>query len=910
MDNNLALINEFLIESFENLSQINSKLFHFEKNPQDKEILNDIYRTIHTLKGSASFLGFKKLQEITHSTENILDLIRSDQVKLNSHLVDILLKSFDFCMTILKNVEKNQTEGDINTKEMNLILLATLEKLAKGDLSLSALSSKFTHELVSENSSHYKDLSKKSEIQTGPTASLVLEEEIKEVIGAKDNNELKEHKESTITDSVVRVNVKLLDKIMNVVGELVLNRNQILQYSNKQESPDLSRLTQQLDIITSELQTEIMLTRMQPIGSVLQKFERVIRDLAKDQGKKIKLKISGQDTELDKTLIEAIKDPLTHIIRNAADHGLENPEERKQSGKNPEGQISIRAYHESGQVTIEISDDGKGINRERVLAKAVEKNLISKEQSLKYSEGQILNLIFLPGFSTAEKVTNISGRGVGMDVVKTNIEKIGGSVQIQSELGHGTTFKLKIPLTLAIVPALMVKSKSEIFAIPQINLVELVRFEQKENIKITEKIHDAEFIRLRGNLIPIFRINQFLKLDQVAQKSEMLSKPLEKNSITQEEANSNQTTQHQDDLNIVILNAEGQVFGLVVDSILDTQEIVVKPLDRILKELNTFAGATVLGDGSVALIVDALGFYNSTGYSQGKHQELQDQESNQEINNGEKQDLLLVRLNDNKTYAIPLSLVSRLEEFSQDQLEYTGSQPIMRYLDRPMPLLNLEKTLKMKQAWVLEAGDGGKTFSSVVINLKRTNYGLIVKEILDIAITDANISSNVVDRDGILGTVFVNEKIISLLDIYKIIELQNLGAKSFQRVQENDRFPNTKVLLVDDSPLYRKMESDALSELGIQLLIAKDGVEALEILDSNSDIKLVVSDIEMPRMNGFELAQKIRTHKVYSKVPIIAVSTRVSDKDLEEGRKVGFSLHLEKLKKDELLDKVQSFLRA
>lgn len=902
MDNNLALINEFLIESFDNLSQINSKLFEFEKNPKDKEILNEIYRTIHTLKGSASFLGFKKLQEVTHLSESILDLIRSNKARLDSKLVDTLLKSFDFCNVILKNIEKTQKEGDVESKELSLLLLVTLERLSASDAQLIKTDKNFNKDLLKEIDL-YAEVANVSEI-------LPQVEEVKSVVAqVVAEPEHKDVKDTAITDSVVRVNVKLLDKIMNVVGELVLNRNQILQFSNKQDNPDLSRLTQQLDVITSELQNEIMLTRMQPIGSVLNKFDRVIRDLAKDQGKKIRLKISGQETELDKTLIEAIKDPLTHILRNAADHGLESPDERKVSGKNPEGTISIRAYHEGGQVNIEIADDGKGINKDKIVAKAIEKGLINKEQSLKLSESQILNLIFLPGFSTAEKITNISGRGVGMDVVKTNIEKIGGSVHIHSVLGAGTTFKLKIPLTLAIVPALMVQSKGETFAIPQINLVELVRLENREGKQTTEKIHDAEFFRLRGNLIPIFRLNDFLKLESVAQKSSKLKTSLYENKVYNQQS---EKVFVDDALNVVILNAEGQIFGLVVDNILDTQEIVVKPLDRMLKDLSSFAGATVLGDGSVSLIIDALGFYNSTGYSSGKHQEIVSSDDQvQQNQNLEKQDLLLIKLEDENTYAIPLSLVSRLEEFKEKQLEFTGTQPIIRYLDKPLPLINIEKTLNLKHEWVLAQKSKASLISSVVVNIKRTNYGLVVKEIVDIALTDSSINSNVVDREGILGTVFVQDKIISLLDIYKLIELQHLGIPSQTNAYVSDfkSLKKYKVLLAEDSPLYRKMESDALNELGVQLIVAKDGAEAYDYLDKNGPVDLIVTDIEMPRLNGFELAQKIRANLKLKNIPIIAVSTKISEKDIQEGKKSGFDLHLEKLKKDELIENVQNYLR-
>ncbi|MDD4976447.1 MAG: chemotaxis protein CheW, partial [Bacteriovorax sp.] len=646
-----------------------------------------------------------------------------------------------------------------------------------------------------------------------------------------------------------------------------------------------NRLAQQLNIITTELQTDIMTTRMQPVGSVLSKFERIVRDLARSQNKKIALEIIGKDTELDKTLLEAIRDPLTHLIRNSVDHGVELPEDRIKKGKNEEGKITIRSYHEGGQVTIEIKDDGNGIDPQRILEKAIQKGIVSSEQGPKMSARQILNIIFMPGFSTAEQITNISGRGVGMDVVKSNIEKIGGSVDITSNVGEGTTFKLKIPLTLAIVPALVIQDKNETFAIPQINLVELVRLEGEESRKQLEILHDSEFFRLRGNLIPIFRLSESLKLEQQAG-----------------------TNQEDDFINIVILSAEGRVYGLIVDSILDTEEIVVKPLSKKLKNLSFFAGATIMGDGRVALIIDALGFFNTVdrGHGQKADHLLAEAKELQAYGN-EDQEVLLCSLGDNRNYAIPLMLVNRLEEFHSNQIEWSGDQALMKYGNIPMPLINLEKSLKLKGLSMLESIKGNEDFTiaCVVVKIRNHFFGLVVDSIKDIAISEGGISSDSVDRNGLLGTIFTNQKTISLLDIHGIIDMQKLGKNVYSKKQNGN---NGRILVVEDSPLYRKVLKDFLEECGYEVALASNGREGIDFLERGEVVDLIILDIEMPIMNGWDCSKEIRnSNKKYSTVPIIAISSRISAQDKAKGLSVGFTQHLEKLNKEEVLKSVSNY---
>lgn len=1003
-----ALKNEFLLESFENLSTINEDLTQIEKDPENNDLLNKLYRTVHTMKGSASFLGYKKLQDITHSAENLLDALREGEFLINSEIIDTLLNCFDICHLILKNLENEDTEGDVdiesNKQQLEKLLLghgslnssgekpnaqletkeSTQEELVTDDELTSLISG---HRTMNEGGSIKEEDTPKKEMapiknepeeDDGGLSAAALES-LKELVGdgkidasvmtdlqnmaaenqgevSKEEPELatpiapgpkeetpkvepeppkieeqksvvteikkqapinNDDQKKSIADSFVRVNVKVLDKIMNVVGELVLNRNQILQFSNLKEDHEFNKLAQQLNTITSELQSEVMSTRMQPIGSILTKFERLVRDFSRQNEKRITLKLSGQDTELDKTLIEAIKDPLVHIIRNACDHGMETIEEREKTSKSPEGTVHIKAYNESGQVTIEIVDDGRGLDREKIGKKAIEKEVITQEKYEKMSDTQVFNLIFAPGFSTAEKITNISGRGVGMDVVKTNIEKIGGSVIVTSELGVGTTFKLRIPLTLAIVPALIIKTDNESFAIPQLNLVELVRLETREEKMQIESIQGSEFLKLRGDLTPVFRLSEKLSLEEVHRKTVALQSVVEEIHGHEDTSENEETDQNvnEEAYNIVILSAENHFFGIIVDEILDTEEIVVKPLSSSLKHLTLFGGATIMGDGKVALILDALGFLNtihdSWQNSATEEENIIGYSEQQSIDGTETQENLLFRSFDGREYAVPLALVSRLEEFEVSKIEVTGQQPIVRYLNSPMPLIDIEKTLRLEGKSPLEDYKNSEyeALSCIVTSIQGKNFGIVVKEVLDISIDKVLIDDTAVDREGILGTVFIHDRTISLIDLYAVIEAQNIGNFKKQKDKlKNQKLRGKSILVIDDSPMYRKMESDLLIEMGFDVITANHGEDALRLME-NHQFDLIVTDIEMPYLNGYEFAEKVRAGGGGQvDVPILALSTRCSEKDIEKGLKSGFNFHMEKFKKFEVAEKVTEML--
>jgi two-component system chemotaxis sensor kinase CheA len=544
--------------------------------------------------------------------------------------------------------------------------------------------------------------------------------------------------------------------LMDQVGELVLARNRIMQFTTHQEDRSVIAAYQRLDQITSELQERVMKTRMQPIGTIWNKFPRVVRDLARECGKQVNLIMDGEGTELDRTLIEAIRDPLTHLVRNAVDHGVETPEVRKQAGKSEAGNLYLRAFHEGGQVNIGISDDGGGIDPQKLVRRAVERNLITAGQAAQMSEREIFDLIFAPGFSTAETVTNVSGRGVGMDVVKTNIEKINGTIDVQSQVGSGSTIRIKIPLTLAIIPALIIRCAGDRYAIPQSSLIELVRLEGDDADSKIETIHDAPVYRLRGKLLPLVYLHDELAVEQDTLK------------------------EHRDDdhqvIHIVVLEAEERQFGLVVENVLDTEEIVVKPLGKQLKDISVFAGATIMGDGNVALILDVLGLAQRAQVVSEQRAALQaDTTKRDHVQVDRYQTLLLLESAAGERMALPLSRVTRLEKFALTDIERFGPCEAVQYWGQVMPLIYLSHCLSGGEigSSATDAVDAAQeTREVVVLAMESRSIGLVVDRILD-TVQDAFDIQPLRSRQGVIGTFVVQGQVTELLDLDEIIQIAN-----------------------------------------------------------------------------------------------------------------------------------------
>ena len=789
-DNDSDIVKDFLVESYENLDRLDRDLVGLEKNPHDKDALAGVFRTIHTIKGTCGFLGFNKLEKVAHVGENLLTRLRDGQLTLNPELTTALLGMVDAVRQMLKEIQSTGQDGEIDYPELreNLTRLqqvgasaeapaqpqpegpppAAEEAIAAAsseDVELSAASvsgkpaapkARKVARVRRTKAQMDEGTSSGSPVEAAPGHAEQAGAKHEDAAAPQQTPEFRPH--DTVAETI-RVGVNVLDKLMTLVGELVLARNQLLQISNTVEDASLQAVSQRMNLIATELQEGVMKTRMQPIGNIWSQFPRTVRDVALGCGKEVEIEMEGKETELDKTIIEAIKDPLTHLVRNSVDHGIELPAERVKAGKDRTGRLILRAFHEGGQVNIEITDDGAGLNVERLRKKALERAVITAEQAARMTEREIFNLIFLPGFSTAEKVTNVSGRGVGMDVVKTNVEKIGGTVDVQSTAGHGTTVRVKIPLTLAIIPALVVTCGGDRYAIPQVSLLELVRLEADEVEKAVELVHGAPVYRLRGRLLPLVYLNRELKLA----------------------ADPRSAAENDGSVNIVVLQADERQFGLVVDHINDTEEIVVKPLRKQLKTVKTFAGSSIMGDGKVALILDVLGLaQRASVVTETRDRALAEKATASGAAAEEKQTFLLFAGPGDSRMAIPLSTLARLEEFPVAQVEMSGSQWVTQYRGQILPLIRLEVVLEERRN-KLRAMQAPPTADSppiqvLVLTDEGRSFGLVVERIVDIVEDRADVKS-AATRASVLYSVVIGDRVTELLDIPAILRSADLNAK-------------------------------------------------------------------------------------------------------------------------------------
>jgi two-component system chemotaxis sensor kinase CheA len=768
------IVKDFLVESYENLDRLDRDLVGLEKNPRDREALAGVFRTIHTIKGTCGFLGFGKLEKVAHVGENLLTRLRDGQLTLNPEITTALLGMVDAVRLMLKEIESTGGDGEVDYPELRETL-TRLQQMPEEQSRSEVVAAPADPALDGVTAAIGEILMQRAGVTPVQIQIAALQQEqgdprrLGEILVAQGSArsgdvvdalrvQQSQGAQASAVDSTVRVNVGLLDKVMTLVGELVLARNQVLQFAGRMKDAGFLAVSQRLNLITTELQEGVMKTRMQPIGNIWGQFPRTVRDVALGCGKQVNIVMEGKETELDKTIIEAIKDPLTHLVRNSVDHGIEFPEQRVKAGKDCAGRLILRAFHEGGQVNIEISDDGGGLNVERIRKKAVERGVISAEQAMRMTEHEIFNLIFLPGFSTAEKVTNVSGRGVGMDVVKTNVERIGGSVDVQSTSGQGTTVRVKIPLTLAIIPALVVTCGGDRYAIPQVSLLELVRLDGDKAGKAIELVHGAPVYRLRGRLLPLVYLNRELKLSVEA----------------------NASSKSDGAVNIVVLQADERQFGLVVDQILDTEEIVVKPLRKQLKTIKTFVGSSIMGDGKVALILDVLGLAQKASVvREGRERSLIDKVADAAGTAGEKQTFLLFAGPGDSRMAIPLSTLARLEEFSVAQVEMSGRQWVTQYRGQILPLIRLsvvmeERRNKVRALQAPPAPDAGP-IQVLVLTHEGRAFGLVVEQILDIVEDRAEIKS-AATRPSVLYSVVIGDRVTELLDIPAILRGADLGA--------------------------------------------------------------------------------------------------------------------------------------
>ena len=1058
----------YVEESLDHLSEIESDLLTIEEGGKDVDVdlVNNVFRAAHSIKGGAGFMGLTSIKELSHSLENVLGLIRNLELTPDPNKISVLLKGFDQLEHLLNNVDTSnetdisdhlealeqitesglseeehesvtelvdivlpdgrifpevflheikrlQDEGknlfvaeydlieDIHQKDKNPItLIANLEKtgtildtriglesagtlkdktpparipfqilfasIIEHDMTetLFEIDRKYIHHItddmmVAAGESDVARAGRFIDKQADRTSKKTNEEsaagqktagvrsgaetdsgkKTQKTAPAAQNQEEEEKTEaaaqqaslSSKAQSSLRVNVNLLDTLMNLAGELVLSRNQLLQGISSSNGKATEQSSQRIDMITSELQEAIMKTRMQPIANVFNKFTRIVRDLSRDLSKSIELDIQGKEVELDKTILESINDPLTHLVRNSVDHGIEPPEVREQVGKEPTGRIELKAFHDAGQVNIVISDDGKGLDPDKIAQIAISKDLVTENQVDEMSQKERTELIFKPGFSTAEKVTDVSGRGVGMGVVVTNIEALGGIIELDSSVGKGTDIQIKLPLTLAIIPSQITAVGTEKYAVPQVNLDELLRIPASQVKHRVEKVGDAAVVRLRGHLLPLLNLADILGINKTYIDPETnAEKPDRRRNVADRRSRELGETDPADDpealaddrrekrdsdrryradsaLNIAVVSAGSFKYGLVVDELHDSEEIVVKPVGRHLKKCDAYAGATIMGDGKVALILDIsnlaqMAELNAVATKKSVRKEMETEEDSRK----EKAAMLTFRNAENEYFAAPLNLVERIERFDASAIEEVGDRKVIQYRGGSLPLYEISQVANVKPL------PGKEQQEVIVFMVKGRELGLMVTPPVDALEVVLDVDESTLKQPSISGSMIINEKTTLLIDIFEFIKQVN--PEWFEKDAETREHITTEgeektILFAEDSAFFRKQVKNFMTEDGFKVLEAEDGRIAYELLKERAEeIDLVVTDLEMPNMDGFELTRKIKQDPSFSHLSVIALTSLASEAHVEKGKKAGIDEYEIKLDREKLMKIIKQYL--
>ena len=1031
------LLNEFLTETSESLESLDVELVKLEQNPNDLELLSNIFRLVHTIKGTCGFLGLPRLEAVAHAGENVLGNFRDGSQEVTPEAVSLILESLDCIKSLLSALEATEAEpegddsalisrldmmyragkaggdgagavappaptagpatakesgtlyerlggaspvdaaveilyrkiladpdlarffegvdmirlqgrqvefmvkalggpdeyvgGDIRAVHKRLVdqgmtgdhfdkvagyLVASLQELEVGQSLIDEIIA-----VVATTRDDVLNLSDGAEAPQAEAPGEAVPEAPVEALKSPsvsgsspivETAEDTQSKESAVANQSIRVNVDLLENLMTMVSELVLTRNQLMQMVRKHDDSEFLVPLQRLSHVTTDLQEGVMKTRMQPIGNAWGKLPRIVRDIGLELGKKINLQMIGAETELDRQVLELIKDPLTHMVRNSGDHGLETTEDRIAAGKPEIGNVVLRAFHEGGHIIIEISDDGRGINIANVKRKILSSGLATEADLEAMSEKQIQRFIFKAGFSTAEKVTNVSGRGVGMDVVRTNIERIGGSIEMLSVEGKGSTFTIKIPLTLAIVSALIVECCGERFAIPQLSVVELVRISSATENRI-ETIKDTKVLRLRNRLLPLVSLAELLKLKD-PNKDSVFGEAAEPAASGEQGAEARPaddapassitanivSKENTDEIFIVVAQVGTHTLGVIVDRVFDTEEIVVKPVAPILRHISFYSGNTILGDGRVIMILDPNGIAAAAGdiSISDRHEAT---ETNSNATKSDKVELLIFRAGGTEPKAVPLALIARLEEIDVSAIEFSNGVPLVQYRGHLMPLLSFDETLNIPET--------GRQPVLVFTDRDR-NMGLMVDEIIDIVEDNVDVELRSA-TDGVIGGAVVAGKATDIIDASEFLT-RAFGDWFGTREQKSHLEAETanRVLLIDDSPFFRNLLTPLLTAAGYQVTTADSADNALTLRDAGEVFDIIVSDIEMPGMNGFEFAENVRLEGAWMETPIVALSSHTSDVDLDKGRAAGFDDYVAKLDRDALLESLSQSLTS
>ncbi len=866
------LLTDFLTETNESLAELDVALITLERTPDDADTLSLIFRLVHTIKGTCGFLGLPRLEHVAHAAENVLGKLRDHTLSVNPAIVSQVLAALDRIKMIVAalGVSGAEPAGDDSP------LIAALNAMAAGEAAAPAPEPVAPPAAVVEPPPPVAAAPPPvavapppPPVEAPPPPPTIAREPapMEDAAGPAAAPQ-------QAAGQTIRVTVDVLEDLMTLVSELVLTRNQLLQLARGQDDSGFTVPLQRLSHITSELQEGVMKTRMQPIGNAWNKLPRLVRDLSQELHKKIELTMLGAETELDRQVLELIKDPLTHMVRNSGDHGLEAPADRRAAGKSETGRITLNAFHEGGHIILEISDDGRGLPVERIKAKAIANNLATEAELATMSDAQIQRFIFRAGFSTAAQVSAVSGRGVGMDVVKTNIEKIGGTIDLKSIPGQGTTFTIKIPLTLAIVSALIVEAGGERFAIPQLSVVELVRAQREGeqangSESVIERINDTPVLRLRDRLLPLVSLNSLLSLGGEVRD--------ERGAY------------------IVVTQVGASLLGIIVDKVFDTEEIVVKPVAPILRHVTMFSGNTILGDGSVIMILDPNGIARGTGVAAGGDSKTAKSAMTDFARSSEKTAMLLFRAGGDQKMAVPLGLVARLEDVPRDKIEISCGNPVMQYRGKLMPLVPLSgvvDTERPRQPLLVFAD-------------KEHAMGLMVDEIVDV-VEDRLEIELAGARPGLLGTAVIAGQAIDVLDT--MYWLTQASQDWFQDARQEAQQRRSSLLIVEDSDFFRQLLGPTLGAAGFEVRTVAGAEDALRLRDAGAMFDAIVSDIEMPGMDGLEFARTVRSGGPWASLPMIALTAHTEPQQVEAGRDAGFTDYVTKFNRDSLVSSLRECL--
>jgi two-component system chemotaxis sensor kinase CheA len=994
---------EFLVQAREYVEKIEEDLISLERRPDgdNSELIADVFRAIHSIKGAAGFMGFPKIAELSHVMETMLQMMRSGGIRPEPRFIDALLSGLDTLRILLDDLGRSNdidiapvrerlsdlTRGasspeirkDMDTRvclsgisgqpadfEINRFMLNNIllthnhlyiltynlheiqnlqgitplslsrrllkeglivdTKLETGAVSLDQdltamplnylvlYAANLDLEKVGDTACLNK--SRITQVDTSECGPGVIQKPVpipaslqKEDISVRPEPsepsrrvEKKEvespgqdqvfPKESHETETI-RVKVDVLDRLMELAGELVLVRNQQILSLEKYDS-SLRRISRRLDMVTSELQETIMRTRMQPLGNIFAKLPRIVRDLSAKLNKPIEISISGSEVELDKTILESLNDPLLHIIRNCCDHGIESPEQRKKAEKSETGMILVEACHEAGQISIRIKDDGRGIDPEKIRTKVVEKGFKSEAEISLMGDKEILSLVLMSGFSTSNGLSEVSGRGVGMDVVKTAADHLGGSVEIESAVGKGTTIHLRLPLTLAIIPCLIVTVGRHSYVIPQVNLVELVCLYDQDAYDRIEDADDQEVFRLRDQLLPMVRLSEVLKSPHPFTRED-------RRRITAAYAQMGREggLRTSDSLNFAVVKFGTHKYGLIMDMVIGTEEIVVKPMHSMVKSLGIYSGATVMGDGRVSLILDIEGIARHAGIP---FSTLEDDTDSEIRARSDKQTVLLFKNGDREQFAVSLPLVRRIERISASSIEQVGKKRFITINGISTLVLRLDELMDVSP--YVEKQD---PFLLMPKHIKRP-FGILISSILDITDAPVNLSTDTYMADGLLGTAIIREKMSLFLDIYRLIELADPNWFAERRKASPPPKERKRVLLVEDVPFFRQLVKNYLEADNYEVVTAEHGKAGLDLMNRNT-FDLIVSDLEMPVMNGWEYLKNVRKESRWCSIPAVALTALDSPQDRELAMTAGFNAYEIKIDREQLLSTIAGLLR-